>query len=95
MVFGDGAFGRWLGLDEVIRVVSSRWDQRLYKQRSSVHWGKARWKYSEEVANPVQARKRAPPGVKSAPLILDFLVSGTMEKKKTDCLSHSVYDILL
>lgn len=33
MVFGDGAFRRWLGLDEVMRMAPLCWDQCPYKKR--------------------------------------------------------------
>ena len=33
MVFGDGGFGGWLGLDEFMRVGPSWWDRYLYKKR--------------------------------------------------------------
>ena len=59
-IFGDGAFGRQLGLDGVMRVRSLWWNEWLSKKGRVRSWFlSARWGHSKKVASCLQASERA------------------------------------
>ena len=95
MVFGGGAFGRWLGLGEVVRVgphdgicvpISRERENRALPL--STMWGLSKKTPSEP------GREFSPETESAAALVWDLLASRTM-RKRCLFLSHLVCGILL
>lgn len=93
MVFGDGAFGRWLGLDEVMgralmmRLVSL-WEETPASSPSLCHVGAERSWLSEPGGSCLESNQ-------GGTLILDFRLRALWEYRDFYYLRHPVYGILL
>ena len=102
VVFGDGDFGRSLGLDGIMRVEPTGWDWCPYKRRGATFLSLCR-SCSPSLPPEDSVRKQSPTSQEeSSHQNLTMLEPWSQtssfqncEKINVCCLSYSVYDILL
>lgn len=101
-VFGDGAFGTKWGLDEVMRVGPSIWDQCPYTKwhhrtylSLSLSLPPDMWGHSEKVAMHKPGREFIQGTNHQAILISGFPGSRAVRNKHLLLQLHTIYDILL